>query len=45
MYGNTPNYDEAKKLLKEAVAKGYDSAFIIALKDGKRIDLKEAIKK
>ena len=45
MYGNTSNYDEAKKLLKEAVAKGYDSAFIIALKDGKRIDLKEAIKK
>lgn len=44
MYGNTSNYDEAKKLLKEAVSKGYDSAFIIALKDGKRVSLKDVIK-
>ncbi len=44
MYGSTSNYDEAKKLLKEAVSKGYDSAFIIALKDGKRVSLKDVIK-
>lgn len=44
MYGITSNYDEAKKLLKEAVSKGYDSAFIIALKDGKRVSLKDVIK-
>jgi N-acetylmuramoyl-L-alanine amidase len=44
MYGETSNYDEAKKLLKEAISKGYDSAFIIAFKDGKSIDVKDAIK-
>ncbi len=44
MYGETSNYSEAKKLLKEATAKGYDSAFIIAFKDGKSIDVKDAIK-
>jgi N-acetylmuramoyl-L-alanine amidase len=45
MYGSTTNYDEAKKLLKEAIAKGYDSAFIVALRDGKRVNLKVVIKK
>jgi N-acetylmuramoyl-L-alanine amidase len=44
MYGETSNYEEAKKLLNEAIAKGYDSAFIIAFKDGKSIDIKQAIK-
>jgi N-acetylmuramoyl-L-alanine amidase len=44
MYGETSNYEEAKKLLNEAIAKGYDSAFIIAFKDGKSIDVKDAIK-
>jgi len=44
MYGETPNYNEAKKLLKEAIDKGYDSSFIIAFKDGKSIDVKDAIK-
>lgn len=45
MYGETSNYDEAKKLLKEAVSKGYRSAFIIAFKDGKSIEVKDALKK
>ncbi|MFZ4106261.1 N-acetylmuramoyl-L-alanine amidase family protein [Flavobacterium sp.] len=44
MYGETSSYEEAKKLLKEATAKGYDSAFIIAFKDGKSINIKQAIK-
>ena len=44
MYGETSNYDEAKKLLSDAKAKGYDSAFIIAFKDGKSIDIKDVIK-
>ncbi len=44
MYGDTSNYDVAKKMLKEAISKGYDSAFIIAFKDGKSIDVKDAIK-
>ena len=44
MYGETSNYEEAKKLLQEAKSKGYPSAFLIALKNGKRIDVKEALK-
>lgn len=44
MYGETSNYEEAKKLLLEAKSKGYPSAFLIALKNGKRIDVKEALK-
>jgi N-acetylmuramoyl-L-alanine amidase len=44
MYGETSNYDEAKKLLQEAKSKGYPSAFLIAFRNGKRIDVKEALK-
>jgi N-acetylmuramoyl-L-alanine amidase len=44
MYGETSNYDEAKKLLQDAKNKGYASAFIIAFKDGKSIDVKDVIK-
>jgi N-acetylmuramoyl-L-alanine amidase len=44
MYGETTNYDAAKKLLQEAKAKGYTSAFIIALKNGKIISVQDAIK-
>jgi len=43
-YGSTSDYEEAKKLLTEAKSKGYNSAFIIALKNGKSIPLKDAIK-
>lgn len=43
LYGNTSNYDEAKKLLTDAKGKGYTTAFIIAFKDGKSISVKEAI--
>jgi N-acetylmuramoyl-L-alanine amidase len=44
MYGETSNYDEAKKLLQDAKNKGYASAFIIAFKDGKSVDVKDVIK-
>ena len=44
MYGETTNYDAAKKLLQEAKAKGYASAFIVALKNGKIISVQDAIK-
>jgi N-acetylmuramoyl-L-alanine amidase len=44
MYGNTSSYEEAKKLLQEAKAKGYDSAYILAFKDGKSVDIKDIIK-
>ncbi len=44
MYGHTDNYDEAKKLLQEAKTKGYNSAYLIALKNGEKISVQEAIK-
>jgi N-acetylmuramoyl-L-alanine amidase len=43
-YGSTSDYDEAKKFLIEAKSKGYGSAFIIALQNGKSIPLKDAVK-
>jgi N-acetylmuramoyl-L-alanine amidase len=43
-YGATSEYEEAKKYLTEAKSKGYTSAFIIALKNGKSIPLKDAVK-
>jgi N-acetylmuramoyl-L-alanine amidase len=44
MFGNTSSYDEAKKLLQEAKSKGFSSAFLIAFKNGKKIDVKDALK-
>lgn len=44
MYGDTTSYEEAKKLLQEAKSKGYDSAYILAFKDGKSVDVKDVIK-
>ncbi|MDH4402914.1 MAG: N-acetylmuramoyl-L-alanine amidase [Flavobacterium sp.] len=43
-YGKTSDYEEAKKFLDETKSKGYNSAFIIALKNGKLIPLKDAVK-
>ena len=44
MYGETASYDEAKQLLQEAKSKGYTTAFLIAFKNGKKIDVKDALK-
>jgi N-acetylmuramoyl-L-alanine amidase len=44
MYGETSNYEEAKKLLQEAKSKGYKSAYLIAFRDGKSITVQDAIK-
>lgn len=44
MYGNTSDYNEAKRLLSEAKAKGFSSAFIIAFKNGKKVSVLEALK-
>ena len=44
-YGATPEYDKAKELLAEAKAKGYESAFVVAFRDGKKITLQEALNK
>lgn len=44
MYGATSNHEQAKKLLQEAKTKGYTTAYLIAFKDGKSINIQEAIK-
>lgn len=44
MYGETSDYTESMRLLDEAKAKGYDSAFLIAFKNGRKISIQEAIK-
>ncbi|MFK8059222.1 MAG: N-acetylmuramoyl-L-alanine amidase [Polaribacter sp.] len=43
-YGNTSDYNLVKKSLKTAKSKGYTSAFIVAIKNGAKISVKEAIK-
>jgi len=42
-YGATADYSNAKELLAEAKAKGYDSAFVVAFRDGKKISVQEAL--
>jgi N-acetylmuramoyl-L-alanine amidase len=42
-YGNTSDYNEAKRL-EDNAKKKYKSCFIVAYKDGKRIELSEALK-
>ncbi len=43
-YGETSDYEVAKKNLEEAKSKGYTSAYLIAFKDGKKITVQEALK-
>lgn len=43
-YGQTTDYNEAKKRLEEAKTKGHSSSFIVAYKDGKSISVEEALK-
>lgn len=45
MYGETNDYVVAKMQLLEAKTKGYDSAFIVAFRNGAKISLNEALKK
>ena len=44
LYGETSSYEEGKRLLSEAKAKGYTSAFLIAFKEGKKVSVQEALK-
>jgi N-acetylmuramoyl-L-alanine amidase len=44
MYGETSDYSQAKIHLQEAKSKGYDSAFLIAFKNGNKISIQEALK-
>ncbi|MAD97236.1 MAG: N-acetylmuramoyl-L-alanine amidase [Flavobacteriaceae bacterium] len=43
-YGHSKDYKTVEKNLKKAKSKGYRSAFIVAIKDGKKISVKEARK-
>lgn len=43
-YSQSADYEEAKKNLATAKSKGYDSAFIVAFKNGKKISIQEALK-
>ncbi|WP_165929422.1 N-acetylmuramoyl-L-alanine amidase family protein [Flavobacterium rhamnosiphilum] len=43
-YGLTSDYNIAKQDLKVVKSKGYASAYIIAIKDGKNISIQEALK-
>ena len=43
--GKTQSFNEAKAGMKAMQSKGFSDAFIVAFENGKRIDLKEALKK
>jgi len=43
-YGNFSSYELAKQQLQEAKSKGYDTAFIVAYIDGKKVTVQEALK-
>ena len=43
MFGETTDYNEAKKYLSEAKAKGYASAFLIAFKNGAKVNIQDVI--
>ncbi len=44
-YGSTPNYKQAMTYLKKVKQKGIKGAFIVALKNGKRVSIKSVRKK
>lgn len=44
MYGNTSNFNDARKLLFEAKEKGYATAYIVAFKNGNVVSVQEALK-
>lgn len=43
-YGSTSDYNKAKLFQQEAQQKGYSSCFLVAYKDGKQVDISEALK-
>ncbi len=43
--GSTSNYSEIKKIHQNVKSKGYSSAFIVAFKKGKKVDLSSVLKK
>ncbi|QDO94818.1 N-acetylmuramoyl-L-alanine amidase [Formosa sediminum] len=43
-YGNTSNYADSKSLLAKAKAKGFNTSFIVAFKNGEQVLLDEVLK-
>lgn len=43
-YGKTSDFYKIKKMRKQAVAKGYKGAFIVAIKNGKRVSVSRVLK-
>ena len=43
-YGKTSDFNKIKKMRKQAVAKGYKGAFIVAIKNGKRVSVTRVLK-
>ncbi len=43
-YGKTPDFNLIKKMRKEAVAKGYSDAFIVAIKNNKKVSVSKVLK-
>lgn len=43
-YGKANSYDDAKLLVEEVKKKGYNTSFVVAFKDEKKIDLIDALK-
>jgi N-acetylmuramoyl-L-alanine amidase len=43
-YGATSNYSKIKELKNEALKKGFDTCFIVAFRNGKKISLTQALK-
>jgi N-acetylmuramoyl-L-alanine amidase len=44
LYGNTTDYEIAKRDLKMAKEKGFSSAFLIAYKNGEKVSIQDALK-
>ncbi|WP_396192459.1 N-acetylmuramoyl-L-alanine amidase [Flavobacterium sp.] len=43
-YGATASYEEAKKMQEKAVSKGYKSAFVVAFKNEKSVNVNDVVK-
>ncbi|MBP9600747.1 MAG: N-acetylmuramoyl-L-alanine amidase [Lutibacter sp.] len=43
--GNTSNYNEILEVLEEAKNKGYRSSFVVAFKDGNKVQVEDVLKK
>src|SRR5690606_10795690 len=44
MYGATSDYNTARQYVAEAKAKGFESAYLVAFRDGKKVSIQEALK-